>query len=275
MLVSRDLHPEDTTIKIDSVVIGEKRPVIIAGPCAVESKEQILSIAKELKSIGVDILRGGCYKPRTSPYSFQGIGEEGLEFIIEAKKITGMPICTEIVSIDDISKFRDVDVLQIGSRNMQNFDLLKKVAKTNKPILLKRGMSATYEEFLMAAEYILKEGNPNVILCERGIRTFETYTRNTLDLQAIPVLRRLTHLPIIVDPSHAAGKAFIVPAMAHASIAAGAEGLEIEVHNDIENCMCDKEQAISIEEMGNILKTLHNAWQSYVLGYIIRLNGLF
>ena len=254
MLVSRDVHPEDTIIKIDSVVIGEKRPVIIAGPCAVESKEQILSIAKELKSIGVDILRGGCYKPRTSPYSFQGIGEEGLEFIIEAKKITGMPICTEIVSIDDISKFRDVDVLQIGSRNMQNFDLLKKVAKTNKPILLKRGMSATYEEFLMAAEYILKEGNPNVILCERGIRTFETYTRNTLDLQAIPVLRRLTHLPIIVDPSHAAGKAFIVPAMAHASIAAGAEGLEIEVHNDIENCMCDKEQVISIEEMGNILK---------------------
>ena len=157
MLVSRDLHPKDTTIKIDSVVIGEKRPVIIAGPCAVESKEQILSIAKELKSIGVDILRGGCYKPRTSPYSFQGIGEEGLEFIIEAKKITGMPICTEIVSIDDISKFRDVDIFQIGSRNMQNFDLLKKVAKTNKPILLKRGMSATYEEFLMAAEYILKE----------------------------------------------------------------------------------------------------------------------
>ena len=254
MLVSRDLHPEDTTIKIDSVVIGEKRPVIIAGPCAVESKEQILSIAKELKSIGVDILRGGCYKPRTSPYSFQGIGEEGLEFIIEAKKITGMPICTEIVSIDDISKFRDVDIFQIGSRNMQNFDLLKKVAKTNKPILLKRGMSATYEEFLMAAEYILAGGNEQVILCERGIRTYERATRNTLDLSAVPYIKEVSHLPVIVDPSHGTGKRELIKPMSLAAIACGADGLIIEVHDNPSCAWSDGAQCVDFDQFKEIVE---------------------
>ncbi len=246
-LVSRENHPENTIIKIDNKeVVGGKDLMIIAGPCSVESEEQILEIARELKECGVNFLRGGAYKPRTSPYAFQGLKEEGLKLLQEAKEETGMKIVSEITSTDDIDLFNKyVDIIQIGSRNMQNFDLLTKVGKLDKPILLKRGLSATIEEWLMAAEYIMSAGNKNVILCERGIRTYETATRNTLDISAIPIVKELTHLPIIVDPSHAAGKRELIEPLSKAAIAAGSDGLIIEVHNNPDIALSDNDQQLT------------------------------
>lgn len=250
-------HPEDSIIKIGNQTVGGKKLAIIGGPCSVESEEQVLSIAEDIKSAGAGFLRGGAFKPRTSPYSFQGMREEGLEILKMAREKTGLPIVTELMSPDMIERFvEDVDVIQIGARNMQNFDLLKEVGKTNKPILLKRGLCATIEEFLMAAEYIMSEGNENVILCERGIRTFETYTRNTLDLSVIPAIKKLSHLPIIVDPSHAAGMWWMVEPLSKAAIAAGADGLMIEVHNDPARAKCDGQQSIKPERFKNLMEKL-------------------
>lgn len=251
---SRSFHPKDSLIKVDNEIIGGDKLALISGPCSVEGEEQIISIAKRLKLAGANFLRGGAFKPRTSPYSFQGLEVEGLRMLQKAKEETGLPIVTELMSTDYIDEFVDmVDVIQIGARNMQNFDLLKEVGKTNKPVLLKRGMSATYKEFLMSAEYIMSEGNNNVILCERGIRTFETETRNTLDIQAIPVLKEKTHLPVIIDPSHAAGKRYMVPAGSKAAIAAGADGLIIETHEDPENAWSDGQQSLTPDEFDKLM----------------------
>ncbi|MBW6409491.1 3-deoxy-7-phosphoheptulonate synthase [Clostridium weizhouense] len=240
---------ENTVVKVQNSIIGGKNLGIIAGPCSVESEEQIVEIAKKVKNAGANFLRGGAFKPRTSPYSFQGLEFDGLKLLKTAKQETGLPIVTELMSTDYIDKFvEDVDVIQIGARNMQNFDLLKQVGRTKTPILLKRGLSATIEEWLMSAEYIMSEGNENVILCERGIRTFETYTRNTLDLQAVPAIKKLSHLPIIIDPSHAGGYAYLVEPMAKASVIAGADGLMIEVHNDPKNALSDGQQSIKPDE---------------------------
>jgi 3-deoxy-7-phosphoheptulonate synthase len=237
--------------------MGGSRLGIMAGPCSVESEEQIVEIAKRVKAAGGNFLRGGAFKPRTSPYSFQGLELEGLKLLKIAKQETGLPIVTELMSTDYIDKFvEEVDVIQIGARNMQNFDLLKQIGKTNKPILLKRGLSATIEEWLMSAEYIMSEGNDKVILCERGIRTFETYTRNTLDISAIPAVKRLSHLPIIVDPSHSAGMWWMVDPLAKASVAVGADGLMIEVHNDPENAKCDGQQSIKPNKFDNLMSDL-------------------
>ncbi|MEG1880449.1 MAG: 3-deoxy-7-phosphoheptulonate synthase, partial [Oscillospiraceae bacterium] len=237
---SRKFHPEPTLVKIGNVEIG--RPggfTVIAGPCSVESKQQIIEVAKSVKNSGASILRGGAYKPRTSPYSFQGLELEGLDYLSEAKKETGLPIVTEIMSPALVETFNErVDIIQVGARNMQNFDLLKELGSTRKPILLKRGLSSTIEEWLMSAEYILAGGNPNVILCERGIRTFETYTRNTLDLSAIPAVKRLSHLPVVVDPSHSAGLNWMVEPLSLAAMAVGADGLIVEVHNCPEKALC-------------------------------------
>ena len=242
---NRKFHPEDTVVSIGDVKIGGGSFAMIAGPCSVESESQILEIAQGVQKSGAELLRGGAFKPRTSPYDFQGMKAEGLELLLEAKQETGMPIVTEIMNAEHLPLFEGVDVLQIGARNMQNFELLKAVGKTNKPILLKRGLANTLKELLMSAEYIMSEGNGNVILCERGIRTFETYTRNTLDLSAIPALREKTHLPIVVDPSHATGKSSLVESMALAAVAAGADGLMIEVHNDPQNALCDGAQSLT------------------------------
>lgn len=263
-LVSRENHPENTIIKIDNKeIVGGKKLMMIAGPCSVESEEQILTIARELKECGVEFLRGGAFKPRTSPYAFQGLQEEGLKLLQKAREETGMKIVSEITSTDDIELFdKYVDIIQIGSRNMQNFDLLRKVGKLNKPILLKRGLSATIEEWLMAAEYIMCEGNPNVILCERGIRTYETATRNTLDISAIPVVKSLTHLPVIVDPSHAAGRKDLIEPLSRAAIAVGCDGLIIEVHNNPEKALSDNDQQIkpkTYKKIYNNLKKVANA----------------
>lgn len=253
-LANRLFHPNDTVVNIGGRTIGGDKLAIIAGPCSVESKEQITEIAKAVKETGAGFLRGGAFKPRTSPYSFQGLKLEGLELLKEARKETGLPIVTEIMSADMIEKFvEDVDIIQVGARNMQNFELLKELGKTNKPILLKRGLSATIEELLMSAEYVMSEGNENVILCERGIRTFETYTRNTLDLSAIPVIKKLSHLPVIVDPSHAAGIWWMVEPLAKAAVAVGADGLIIEVHNDPANAKCDGQQSITPENFKNLM----------------------
>ena len=254
---NRLFHPENSIIDVLGNKIGDKKIALIAGPCSVESEEQITEIAKEVKALGASFLRGGAFKPRTSPYSFQGLELEGLELLKKAKAKTGLPIVTEIMSTSMIEKFiEDVDVIQVGARNMQNFDLLKELGKTNKPILLKRGLSATIEELIMSAEYIMSGGNENVILCERGIRTFETYTRNTLDLSAIPAIKKLSHLPVIVDPSHAAGKSWMVEPLSKAAIAVGADGLIIEVHNDPANALCDGQQSIKPEEYGKLLEDL-------------------
>ncbi len=251
---NRLFKPEDTVIDVKGSLIGGNNLGIIAGPCSVESEEQIIEIAKSVKASGATFLRGGAFKPRTSPYSFQGLELEGLELLKKAREATGLPIVTEIMSTDYIDVFeRDVDVIQVGARNMQNFDLLKQLGKTNKPILLKRGLSATIEEWLMSAEYIMAEGNENVILCERGIRTFETYTRNTLDLSAIPVVKRKSHLPVIVDPSHAAGYWYLVEPLAKAAISAGADGLMIEVHNNPQCALSDGQQSIKPESFKNIM----------------------
>ncbi|MDR2444346.1 MAG: 3-deoxy-7-phosphoheptulonate synthase [Spirochaetaceae bacterium] len=247
---NRMFHPEDSRIDVDTGC-GESRRIgagylgIIAGPCSVETREQIVAVAKAVKEAGAGFLRGGAFKPRTSPYSFQGLGCKGLDLLLEAKRETGLPIVTELMSIQQLEVFDGVDIIQVGARNMQNFTLLKELGRCKKPILLKRGLASTITELLMAAEYIMSGGNERIILCERGIRTFDSYTRNTLDLSAIPALKRYTHLPVIVDPSHATGIAWMVPAMAKAAIAAGADGLIIEVHNNPEKALCDGEQSIT------------------------------
>ena len=228
----------------------------MAGPCSVESEEQVVAIAKAVKASGATMLRGGAFKPRTSPYSFQGMGEVGLRYLEIAKEETGLPIVTELMDLSQLPLFKNVDVIQIGARNMQNFDLLKAVGRQEKPVMIKRGMSATYEEWLMSAEYVMAGGNENVILCERGVRTFETYTRNTLDLAAIPVLRKLTHLPIIVDPSHATGKSWLVDPLAMGAVATGCDGLLIEVHNDPAHALCDGPQSLKPEQFDALAKKL-------------------
>ncbi len=242
---NRKFHPEDTVIQVGNTQIGGGTLTLIAGPCSVESEEQIIGIAKAVKASGATLLRGGAFKPRTSPYAFQGMQIEGIRLLLKAKEATGLPICTEIMDASQLPLFEDIDVLQVGARNMQNFPLLKALGRTSKPVLLKRGMAASYQDLLMSAEYVLAGGNPNVILCERGIRTFETYTRNTLDLACIPSLKTLSHLPVIIDPSHATGKAALVPSMARAAVAGGADGLIIEVHNDPVHAKCDGPQSIT------------------------------
>ena len=243
--VNRKFHPLDTVLQIGDAKVGGGNFAMIAGPCSVESEEQIIEVAMAVKSAGANILRGGAFKPRTSPYAIQGMKGAGIELLAKAKNATGLPIVTEIMNISTLDLFNDVDIIQVGARNMQNFDLLKELGKTNKPILLKRGLANTLQELLMSAEYIMSEGNENVILCERGIRTFETYTRNTLDLSAVSVLQELSHLPGIVDPSHATGKARLVAPMAYAAAAAGADGLMIEVHNNPACALCDGAQSLT------------------------------
>ena len=254
-LANRAFHPEESVVDVSGVRVGGGSLAMIAGPCSVESTEQVLEIALAAKASGANLLRGGAFKPRTSPYSFQGLGLEGLDILCEVKQETGLPIVTELMSPDHLELFNEkVDLIQIGARNMQNFDLLKQLGQLDRPILLKRGLNATYEEWIMSAEYIMASGNENVILCERGIRTFESYTRNTLDLQSIPVLRKLTHLPVIVDPSHAGGKWWLVDAMAKASVAAGADGLMIEVHNNPECALCDGAQSLKPAKYNTLIK---------------------
>ena len=254
-LANRAFHPEDSIVDVSGVKVGGGHLALIAGPCSVESVDQVLEIAKAAKASGANLLRGGAFKPRTSPYSFPGLGLEGLDILCEAKAATGLPIVTELMSPQYLDVFNEkVDLIQIGARNMQNFDLLKQLGQLDRPILLKRGLNATYEEWIMSAEYIMAAGNENVILCERGIRTFETYTRNTLDLQSIPVLRRLTHLPVVVDPSHAGGKWWLVEPMAKAAIAAGADGLMVEVHNDPECALCDGAQSLKPAKYDTLIK---------------------
>lgn len=257
-LVSREYREQDSTVEINkSTIFGGKKPVIIAGPCSIESYEQLLEIAKAIKKLGANMLRGGAYKPRTSPYSFQGLEEEGLKIMSKISKEVGIPTISEITSTDQLDLFKKhTDMIQIGARNMHNFDLLKKVAKLGKPILLKRGMSATMEEFLLAAEYILNEGNPNVVLCERGIRTFEQSTRNTLDLNTVALIKKESHLPIIVDPSHAAGRYDLVAPLAKAGLAVGADGLIVEVHNDPKNALSDGGQSLTFESFESLIKEL-------------------
>ena len=242
---NRKFHPQDTVVSIGDVQIGGGHFAMIAGPCSVESEEQIIEVASAVKQSGAHILRGGAFKPRTSPYAFQGMKGEGIRLLLKAKEATGLPIITEIMNITALDLFADVDIIQVGARNMQNFDLLKELGKTEKPILLKRGLANTLEELLMSAEYIMSEGNENVILCERGIRTFETATRNTLDLSAVSILHELTHLPVVVDPSHATGKSRLVPPMALAATAAGADGIMVEVHNDPSCALCDGAQSLT------------------------------
>ena len=249
---NRKFHPEDTVVDIGGVKIGGGHFQVIAGPCSVESHEQILCVAERVKASGACILRGGAFKPRTSPYDFQGLRAEGIDLLLEAKAKTGMPIVTEIMSAAHLPLFEQVDLIQVGARNMQNYELLKELGGLKKPILLKRGFGNTLQELLMSAEYILSEGNPNVILCERGIRTFEGYTRNTLDLSAVPVLRELSHLPVIIDPSHATGVSRYVKPMALAAVACGADGLIIEVHNDPLNAACDGAQSLTPEQFDDL-----------------------
>ena len=262
---NRKFHPEDTVVKVGNTQIGGGTLTIMAGPCSVESEEQVVAIAKAVKASGATMLRGGAFKPRTSPYSFQGLGATGLAYLKAAKEETGLPIVTELMDLSQLPLFKDVDVIQIGARNIQNFDLLKAVGRQEKPVMIKRGMSATYEEWLMSAEYVMAGGNENVILCERGIRTFEHLTRNTLDLQAIPVMKRLTHLPIIIDPSHAGGKNWLVDPMAQAAVAAGADGLQIEVHNDPAKALCDGPQSLrpdAFDALAQKLLKLHECIRS-------------
>ncbi len=258
---NRLFHPDDTQISITGQdgktrYIGGEHLSIIAGPCSVESKEQIISVARNIKNAGAGFLRGGVFKPRTSPYSFQGLGCEGLKMLLEAKKEIGLPIVTELMSIQQMELFDEVDIIQIGARNMQNFSLLKELGYCRKPILLKRGAASTITELLMAAEYIMAGGNDKIILCERGIRTFNSYTRNTLDISAIPLLKKQTHLPVIVDPSHATGISWMVPSMSKAAIAAGADGIMVEVHNNPEQALCDGEQSITPDEFLSLIEIL-------------------
>ena len=265
---SRKFHPEDSIIEVgmasaqNKVKIGSGNFCMIAGPCSIENEEQIIGVAKRVKEAGANILRGGAFKPRTSPYAFQGLHEEGLKLLSEAKRETGLPIVTEIMGLEHLDLFTDVDLIQVGARNMQNFDLLKELGHIDKPILLKRGLANTLQELLMSAEYIMAGGNENIILCERGIRTFETATRNTLDLSCIPVLRKLTHLPIIIDPSHATGHADLVPPMALAAAAAGADGLMIEVHNDPPHALCDGAQSLTPDEFDELSKRVNRVLEA-------------
>ena len=245
---NRKFHPDDTVVTVGQAKIGGGHFALIAGPCSVETPEQIVAVAREVKAAGAGILRGGAFKPRTSPYDFQGLGAEGLALLRQAKQATGLPIITEIMNQDQLPLFEDVDVIQVGARHMQNFDLLKELGHIRKPVLLKRGLASTLKELLMSAEYIMAGGNEQVILCERGIRTFETYTRNTLDLSAVPKLKELSHLPVVVDPSHATGQARLVEPMALAAVAAGADGLMIEVHNDPAHALCDGPQSLRPEQ---------------------------
>lgn len=253
---NRKFHPNDTIVEAGNVKIGGGYFAMIAGPCSVETEEQIIEVAKAVKESGADILRGGAFKPRTSPYAFQGLKGEGLRLLSLAKKETGLPIITEIMNIRTLDMFEDVDIIQVGARNMQNFDLLQELGKTNKPILLKRGLSSTIQELLMSAEYIMSEGNSNIILCERGIRTYETATRNTLDLSAVPVLHELTHLPVVVDPSHATGKSRLVAPMAAAAAACGADGIMIEVHNNPSKALCDGAQSLTPAQFDSVSRTV-------------------
>lgn len=253
---NRKFHPLDTVFQVGNAVIGGGSLTLIAGPCSVETEEQICTVARQVKASGATILRGGAFKPRTSPYAFQGLREEGIRLLSIAKKETGLPIVTEVMETSQLQFFDDVDMIQVGARNMQNFELLKAIGELRKPVLLKRGMSATYEEFLMSAEYIMAGGNEQVILCERGVRTFETHTRNMLDITAIPVLKQLSHLPVMVDPSHAAGKYKLVPPLSKAAVAAGADGLVIEVHNDPERALCDGPQSLRPEAFDALAKDL-------------------
>ena len=255
---NRQFHGEDSVLDISGRKIGGGHFLMIAGPCSVESEEQIICVANRVKAAGADLLRGGAFKPRTSPYAFQGLRAEGIKLLLEAKKLTGMPIVTEIMDLSQLPLFDDVDVIQVGARNMQNFELLKQLGHTNKPILLKRGLASTLQELLMSAEYIMAGGNMNVILCERGIRTFETYTRNTLDVSAVPAIKTLSHLPIIVDPSHATGISKLVKPMAFAATAAGADGLIIEVHNDPEHALCDGPQSLTPEAFDDVVKGVNS-----------------
>ena len=252
---NRKFHPEDTIVDVaGKTKIGGNNLTLIAGPCSVETEEQMVAVGKAVKAAGATILRGGAFKPRTSPYAFQGLGKEGLRLLKLARQETGLPIVTEIMEIGQLDLFDDVDIIQVGARNMQNFNLLKELGAQKKPILLKRGMSATYEEWLMSAEYVMSEGNENIILCERGIRTFETYTRNTLDLAAVPSLKKLSHFPVVIDPSHATGKADLVFPLAMAAVASGADGLMIEVHNDPAHALCDGKQSITPDVFSVIAK---------------------
>ena len=253
---NKKFHPEPSVINVGGVKIGGGNLAVMAGPCSVESREQVLEIARSVKASGANLLRGGAFKPRTSPYSFQGMGDEGIKILLEAKKETGLPIVSEIMDIDDLPFFEEVDMLQVGARNMQNFAMLKKLGKIDKPILLKRGLSATYEEWIMSAEYIMAGGNENVILCERGIRTFEPGIRNVLDITAVPYLREKTHLPIIVDPSHAAGMWEMVEPLSKAAVAIGADGLLVEVHNDPETALCDGPQSLKPSRFEHLMEEL-------------------
>ena len=251
---NRKFHPEDTIVDVNGIKVGGGNFTVMAGPCSVESEEQIISIAKSVSAAGAGMLRGGAFKPRTSPYSFQGMGVDGLKLLLEAKAETGMPIVTELMGPQYCELFEEkVDLVQIGARNMQNFDLLKEVGKMSKPVLLKRGLANTYEEWIMSAEYIMAGGNENVILCERGIRTYETYTRNTLDVSAIPAIKRMSHLPIIVDPSHSGGYAWLVEPLTLAAVAAGADGLIIEVHNDPKHAKCDGQQSLTPDQFSGLM----------------------
>ena len=254
---NRKFHPLDTVIKVGNATIGGGSLTLIAGPCSVESEEQIISVARDVKASGAKILRGGAFKPRTSPYAFQGLREEGIKLLLEAKKDTGLPIVTEIMDLSQLDLFSEIDVIQVGARNMQNFELLKQLGHSDKPVLLKRGLSNTYQELLMSAEYIMAFGNEQVILCERGIRTFETYTRNTLDISAVPALKKLSHLPVIIDPSHAAGIAEFVSPLAMAAVASGADGLMIEVHNDPSKAKCDGAQSLTPLNFNILAKKLN------------------
>ncbi len=250
---NRKFHPEDTIVDVNGAKFGGDFFSVIAGPCSVESEEQVTQIAKDVKKSGATLLRGGAFKPRTSPYAFQGLHADGIKFLLAAKKETGLPIVSEIMSLSHIDLFNDVDVIQVGARNMQNFELLKELGHCKKPILLKRGLANTIEEFLMSAEYIMAGGNENVILCERGIRTFESFTRNTLDISAIPVLKHLSHLPVIVDPSHATGLTWLVKPLSKAAVSAGADGLMIEVHNNPKAALCDGAQSLTPQAFDDVM----------------------
>jgi 3-deoxy-7-phosphoheptulonate synthase len=261
---NRKFHTDDSVVDINGFKIGGGSFQIIAGPCSVESREQIIAVAESVKASGANLLRGGAFKPRTSPYDFQGLKGEGLDLLFEARKRTGMPIVTEIMNVRDIELFEDVDVIQVGARNMQNFDLLKELGLTKKPILLKRGLANTLKELLMSAEYVMSGGNEKIILCERGIRTYETFTRNTLDLSAVPALHELTHLPVVVDPSHATGLARMVEPMAMAAVAAGADGLMIEVHNDPQHALCDGAQSLTPEQFESLVKKVNKIREAII-----------
>ncbi len=255
---NRKFHPADTVIDAGGVKLGGGNFAIIAGPCSIESEEQIIEVAKAVKANGANLLRGGAFKPRTSPYDFQGLREDGLKLLLQAKKETGLPIVTEIMSADHLHLFDNVDIIQVGARNMQNFELLKELGKTKKPILIKRGLANTLKELLMSAEYVMSEGNENIILCERGIRTYETATRNTFDVSAIPLLHSLSHLPVIADPSHACGIAKLVEPLALSATAAGADGLMIEVHNNPQKALCDGAQSLTPDQFGVVSKKVNN-----------------